>query len=353
MDGRVEVFNTVQDIPAEYDAIFEPLGERSIFFSRAWFELLAAHGLESGVRPLYFTVRDSAGAPAIVFPAAAEEPMGKIRTLSSLSNYYSMLFTLLVRPGLKEEEITAGMGAIGAKISAMRPRWHRLQLSPLTEDDVAARAFAGALETCGFSTHFYRRSQNWFATTQGLASSDYLAERPATLKNTIDRRTRKAKRSGSMIFRRFPSDGALSEGIEAFETVYASSWKEPEPNAEFIPALARLCSLRGLLRLGVLYLDESPVAAQFWIAGPGGATIYKLAHDQGHDALSPGSILSAKMAEWVLDEDRVGEIDFGMGDEAYKRSWTPEMRHRMALMAFNKRTAAGLLGAIRHVFSRP
>lgn len=353
MDGRVDVFKTVQDIPAEYDAIFEPLGERSIFFSRAWFELLTAHGLEPGVEPVCLGVRDRLGAPAILFPAAVEVSPGKTRTLISLANYYSMLFTLLVRPDLEQEEIDIGLGQLSAQIAAARPRWHGIRLTPLAEDDATLLAFAKILKQTGFAPYFYRRAENWFATTREMSGKDYLAQRPATLRNTIGRRTRKAEREGSLTFRQFGIEGGLVEGIGAFEAVYAGSWKEAEPNPAFIPALAKLCSDRGSLRLGVLYLDDTPIAAQFWIVEDGRATIYKLAHDQHHDALSPGSILSAKMAEWVLDDDRVLEIDFGMGDESYKRSWTPEMRRRMALIAFNKRTATGLFGAFRHILSRP
>lgn len=352
MDGQVDVFKTVQDIPAEYDAIFEPLGERSIFFSRAWFELLTAHGLEPGVEPLHLGVRDSRGAPAILFPAAIEAPQGKARTLISLANYYTMLFTLLVRPDLNEQEISAGLHQLCAQIASTRPRWHGLRLTPLTEGDPTLIAFAQALKNSGFQPFFLRRWENWFATTENVSGKDYLAQRPATLRNTIERRTRKAERKGALSFRRFGIDDDLADGVEAFEAVYDESWKEAEPNRAFIPALAEACRSRGALRLGVLYLDEAPIAAQLWIVEDGQATIYKLAHDQRHDALSPGSILSAKMSAWVLDDDQANEIDFGMGDEAYKRSWTPEMRHRLTLIAFNTRTMAGLLGVFRQLLSR-
>lgn len=352
MDGQVDVFKTVQDIPAEYDAIFQPLGERSIFFSRAWFELLTARGLEPGVEPLYLGVRDSRGDPAILFPAAIEAPQGKARTLISLANYYTMLFTLLLRPDLDGQEIDACLHQLCGEIAGTRPRWHGIRLTPLAEGDPTLITFAQALRKTGFRPYFYRRSENWFATTKNVSGNDYLAQRPATLRNTIERRTRKAERKGALSFRRFGIDNDLAAGIKAFETVYDESWKESEPNRAFIPALAEACRNRGALRLGVLYLDEAPIAAQFWIVESGQATIYKLAHDQRYDALSPGSILSAKMSAWILDDDQANEIDFGMGGEEYKRNWTPEMRHRSTLIAFNTRTISGLLGAFRHFLSR-
>ena len=74
MDGQVDVFETVQDIPAEYDAIFEPLGAQSVFFSRAWFAVLTKHGLEPGLRPHFLGVRDDAGLPVVLFPAAVTGP---------------------------------------------------------------------------------------------------------------------------------------------------------------------------------------------------------------------------------------------------------------------------------------
>ena len=119
-----------------------------------------------------------------------------------------------------------------------------------------------------------------------------------------------------------------------------------------IEDLARACAAEGALRLGILHLDGAPIAAQIWIVWSGKATLYKLAHDRRHDRLSPGTVLTMHMIERVIDVDRAAEVDFGVGDDPYKRRWASARRERWGLMAFEPRTARGMIGILRHVVGR-
>ena len=55
------------------------------------------------------------------------------------------------------------------------------------------------------------------------------------------------------------------------------------------------------------------------------------------------------MIERVIDVDRAAEVDFGVGDDPYKRRWASARRERWGLVAFESRTVRGALGAIRHI----
>ncbi len=80
-----------------------------------------------------------------------------------------------------------------------------------------------------------------------------------------------------------------------------------------------------------------------------GAAVVALAHDRRHDRLSPGTVLTMHMVERVIDADRAAEIDFGVGDDPYKRQWATERRERWGSVAFEPRAVRGALGAIRHL----
>ena len=69
----------------------------------------------------------------------------------------------------------------------------------------------------------------------------------------------------------------------------------------------------------MLYLDQTPVAAQLWLTHNGIASIYKLAYDEEATRYSAGTVLTAAMFEQALDVDRVAEVDYLNGDEPYKR----------------------------------
>jgi CelD/BcsL family acetyltransferase involved in cellulose biosynthesis len=133
-----------------------------------------------------------------------------------------------------------------------------------------------------------------------------------------------------------------AERIQDFVAVYATSWKRPEPYPEFIPALAQMCASLGILRLGTLYVDGEPAASQLWITMAKKALIYKLAYKDRFRDFSVGSILSLELFRQAIDEDRVEEIDYGVGSEPYKKDWMEDKRQLYGLAAFNLRTISGL-----------
>jgi len=144
----------------------------------------------------------------------------------------------------------------------------------------------------------------------------------------------------------------LEQGIASFETVYASSWKDPEPFPAFNAALMRATAGLGILRLGVWSVADRAVAAQFWIVERGRATVLKLAHDEAYKALSPGTVLTALMLRHILDHETIREIDFGRGDDPYKRGWAGQRRQRVGLSILNPRRIGGLLALARHDLGR-
>ena len=103
----------------------------------------------------------------------------------------------------------------------------------------------------------------------------------------------------------------------------------------------RLAASKGWLRLGVLWLNNAPLAAQFWLTTHGKANIYKLAYIKGFEKLSVGSVLTAAMMEHAMDVDKVIEVDYLSGDDSYKADWMAERRERTELVAIDKRKPAG------------
>ena len=55
------------------------------------------------------------------------------------------------------------------------------------------------------------------------------------------------------------------------------------------------------------------------------------------------------MVERLLDDDHVRELDFGRGDDCYKKVWTGDRRQRIGLVVMNPRCVGGLLSLARHL----
>ena len=236
-------------------------------------------------------------------------------------------------------------GLVGASELAA-PLATSLRKSGLTTLDFAPVAdpqpLVGALQQGGWLTALSPAAGNWIAHTAGLDFETFWAARPGKLRNTAQRKAKAAKLD-IMIHDCFDADAWAD-----YEAVYRASWKPEEGSFPFLRALAEQEGAAGTLRLGIARHQGRPVAAQLWLVENGVATIHKLAYAEDAKPLSPGTILSMAMFRRAIDQDRVREIDYGTGDDAYKRDWMDERRQLWRITAFNPRTLRGLAYAARH-----
>ena len=93
--------------------------------------------------------------------------------------------------------------------------------------------------------------------------------------------------------------------------------------------------LSGLGVIAALLTGLGAVAAQFWTVEDGTAFIHKLAHVEDSLKASPGTLLSAALFRHVIEVDRVARVDFGTGNDAYKRDWMNRHEPLWHIEAFN------------------
>src|SRR5437879_2639242 len=209
-----------------------------------------------------------------------------------------------------------------------------------------------AFKAAGFVVQTYFSFGNWYLPVNGRSFAQYSESLPSVLKNTLNRKRKKLEKTGRAKIEIVTGGPSLDAAIDAYMKVYLSSWKQPEPHPEFVPGLIRTCSAMGALRLGIVYVDGGPAAAQLWIVHHGNALIYKLAYDERFGELSVGTTLSATLFQHALDVDKVTEVDYLSGDDAYKKDWMSHRRERWGILALNPRTPRGVLAIARHVGGR-
>lgn len=337
----MESFGTLADLPADA----APLLETAPFWqvSAGWWTLAVTCARPPGSSPRFLLGRWD-GAPAAILPLWA----GPGNDLASLTTPYSCAFMPLLAEGMEGEVrqavftalARACRGAAITRLDALPAEWDGL-------DDLRAGARAARLCTLRFD-HF----GNWYEDVTGLDFQAWLANRPGALRETIRRRLRRAAGQGIARFDLLTRPEEMDRGIAAYESVYARSWKEPEPFDAFNPALMRWAAGQGMLRLGVWWLGDTPVATQFWVVERGQAMVLKLAHDEAFREHSPGTVLTALMLRHLLDVERVREIDFGRGDDPYKQAWTGSRRQRVGLMLVAPWRMRGALVLARHAAGR-
>jgi hypothetical protein len=308
-----------KQLPDSADALFEQ-GERdSIFSSRPWFENLAVAALDDDEAMVLACVLAGNRVVAIL-------PLVKSTGNSwhSLKHRYTTHYSLL----LADDEQQRILACLGQGLSQLPLR--SLLLEPVADDDSKLAGLQRIMATAGFSCEQIFRLYNWIYRVQGQSYADYMAARPAWLRNTISRKKRKLGREHGYELRLFTRD-EVPQAMCDYYTVYNASWKANEQYVGFLDGMVAGFSRPGWSRLGILYVKGQPVAAQLWFVLHGKASIFRLAYDEAWKKYSPGSILTGFMMEYVLDTDKVDEIDFLTGNDAYKQDWMSERRERFAL----------------------
>ena len=307
------------------------------FSTRAWWDTVLVHAMPPAARPCFLAVRD-AGAIRAVFPMLRDG--GDFRSLTTA-------YTCLYDPPIDPAANRAAVFAAFAKACRGHATTRLDALDRDLEPEIAAGARAAGLVPARFD-HF----GNWHEDIAGLDWAGYLARRPGALRETIRRRTRRAERLDGARFQMFRDPADMEAGIAAFETVYARSWKEPEPFPAINPAQIRAAARLGRARLAVWFLGDTPAAAQFWVVEPHQATVLKLAHDEAFKAHSPGTVRTAWTIRYLLEREHPPMLDFGRGDDPYKADWVSARRQRTGLLLINPRKPAGLLALTRHAMGR-
>ena len=246
----------------------------------------------------------------------------KRRKLFSLSNFYTMEFSpIFSSSDCRKDSL---LSELAIYIANERPAWHYINFRLLIENKEPTELLCSHLRAANFMLNRYYQFDNYFVDTRELEYSDYYKSLPSRLRHTIIRKRKKLERLHSFSASIFSSYEDLA--VDDYMEVYARSWKDREMYPKFIPELCRLAAQLSVLRMGILYIDSKPVASQIWLLSGRKAIIYKLAYDEVFKAFSVGSILTNEMAKVILKNDRVEEIDYGIGSEPYKKDWIVPIR---------------------------
>ena len=318
-------------LPESADALFDDGSRTSIFFSRPWFENLTTTVLQDDESLLLACVVEAETVLAIL-PLKTHNQ----KHLTGLTHLYSSLYSLLLT-GQNQQEILQCLahGLDHIPIASLR-------LDPVAEDDRNVQMLQQAMETMGYQCHHHFRFYNWIHRVHGQTFEAYMASRPSRVQNTIARKQRKLKREHGYDIRLY-TDQSLRQALADYSAVYRSSWKAFEQFDDFIEGLAYSLSAAGWLRLAILYIEDKPAAAQFWFVAHDKASIFKLVYDQTWKQYSPGSILISYLMEHVIEIDKVAEIDFLTGNDAYKQDWMSERRKRRAVSFYKANKPRGLI----------
>lgn len=341
---EVKVCTSVDGFANDEFVLDDFTGKVNFEASLDWFDLLQknVYPSDTGIR-YYFSNGDKS--PVTILPLRLSQKR-KVRTVESLSNYYTPLYTPLLtvdsnRLTLREQLAAASRDHGGA---------HVMRFAPMDIESPIYKALINELRAIDWIPFKFFCFGNWYLKVNENWEG-YLKKRSANLRSRIKRMTKKFAAAGGTLEMVTSPDG-IEQAIAAFHEVYSASWKFPEPYPDFIPALIRRLASLGRLRLGIARLQGKPISAQLWIVGETNASIYKVAYHESYSQYSPGTVLTSFLLQYVIEQDHVKEVDFLIGDDNYKQEWMSDHRDRWGIVAYNPRTIIGFGLLMREVFGR-
>ena len=340
----VKACTSIEAFSKELYDLHEFAAKDNIEESIDWFDLLQKHVYpdDPGVR--FYFVADN-NYPTTILPLRFATK-GRVRTVESLSNYYTSLYT----PLLTNESDLLRLRNMLATATRDHGGAHVMHFAPMDIESPVYQGFINELRAIGWIPFSYFCFGNWYLKVQENWEG-YLTKRSANLRSSIKRRNKKFYAAGGTL-EIVTNLAKIEQDIDAYQAVYGASWKTHEPYAEFVPSLIRRLGAIGMLRLGIARLQGKPIAAQLWIVGEAKASIYKVAYHEEFSSYSPGTVLTSYLMQYVIEQDQVKEVDFLIGDDEYKRIWMSDRRERWGIVAYNPRTFIGLALLAKEILGR-
>jgi CelD/BcsL family acetyltransferase involved in cellulose biosynthesis len=331
-------YRQLDALPPEALALFD---QESPFSTLAWYRAVTAHALPPDAVPAFLVARLN-GRILAVFPMQR----GPGNTLGSLAPPYTSLWQPLICEAAAHDP--ESLLLIGRSFASICRRLATVRLEAMDASSLDLPKLMAGLRAGGILPLRFDNFGNWHQPLeQGWAG--YLAARPSALYETIRRRTKRLAGDPGVCFSLVEGVANLDQAIADYGAIYAASWKQPEPFENFIAGYVREAATENTLRLFLLHLNATPIAAQIWIVQAGVGHLLKLAHLESHRALSPGTVLTAHAIQQLMQRDNIAHLDFGRGDDAYKSLWASERRQRIGLLLANPSTILGISKIARHV----
>jgi hypothetical protein len=321
----------IEILPLSDHPRFGALFERPVCAegSYGWFQSLAETSLDPGEEAVVAVAFDNdtakAGLPLVRRGTA-------LRALTAP-------YTTVYAPPLPEMRWAHFLGAQAARYVDAS-----LQIDAFDPANASVAAYLQGVRSSSLIASQYHHFVSRYEPIRNF--EEYWKARPSQLKSTVRRKLAQA-RAQAADFRCYRAK--LDEAIAMYEDVYRASWKAAEPHPHFIANMVEKLSREGFVRVGIMALAGRPAAAQIWLVRGRKATIFKLAHREDAAHYSPGTLLTYWLISTLVREDDLDEIDFGRGDDSYKRDWLALRRRRSGVIAGNWRSLSGLSAIVREV----
>jgi len=353
-------YSSFKQLPSHCQELLAEVEHANFFYGSGWFENFSRNTIDPSAQTHIYTVEDNTAKPkarAVLFMRSSAGQAGSLferkfcgsNSISSMTAHQTLSFAPAIRE--TDDQYSEVISTMIGSICKDERAWDVIDLNFLDPNSRVYKALIQALKSFGLSIHEYYWRACIYEDVSNKTYADYLTSRSKARKRTHLYKQRKLEKTGKTRFEIITGDENLDCGIQAYEHVLANSWQGAEPFPNHAAGLIRSAAKANTLRLGLYYIENTPVATQLWIVTSGRATICKLYYDSKYNKESVGAIITMRMFQYAIDTEKVHTIDFGVGDEPAKNYWLHEEKSICGIVAFNNRSLRGLMSLFLYICS--
>ena len=344
---EITCYDNLDSLPFSARQLLEKEGQQRFFNGLSWYDVFCRTCLDHGQKPAFYHLTSSGtDGGQVILPLLT--PLGRSgckvsdRQLGpnsgmSMTNYQSACYGPITNQS--GEALTESLEQLARHLKA-----EGFNILDFNHLDVAIPANASmrpAFKRAGFAVHDYVDEPIVLEDIDGRNYEGFMKDRSSKLRRNVGRLRRKLEQAGEVRFVMEAGGPNLAQAITDYETVQKASWKDGETYRDHVPALIEAAADAGLLRLGLLYLNDRPVATDLTIISDGNVTGKKGHFDEEMRKHNVGDILTSYMFEHLIDTDRAKSVDFGKSAAPYKLKWVSQQRPMHGFVAFDPSTFMG------------
>ena len=213
--------------------------------------------------------------------------------------------------------------------------WDIIELEMIPVEHSIFNLVADVMSDYGLKNRYYSCNGDWYLDEINYTYDEYFQNLRRKHRRDIQRCQKHLQKLGTLTCDiKFDSDN-LDYYLDLYSHVREKSWKAKEKDSSFLRDVTKLFAERGWLRMAFLSSNGETIACEKWIVYKTIGFAWDSVFDEKYQKYSPGKIVASEITKYVMDQDKVNEIDLGQGDQDYKKDWTPKRRERKGITVFN------------------
>ena len=333
----VRNFNDLYELKGTWDTLAKMQKSYQPWLMLDWFNLFLEHfsnGSQLIILLLYMKTQLVTIAP-FVLKRENYKGIVTINKVELLGNHYSPIRNFIFSE-LDDHLRRKWLVYILQFFSTKYRHWSIIDIDSMPNEDSCFDILKHTVKKTGFNYREYFCFSNVYIDGITYSGEQYIKNRSRNTRQQVTKKQRRLEKMGCLTFEIGISDDKFDYYMDLYYSIRRNSWKAPEADVAFHKAFWRMAAKNRWLRCAFLFHKGSAIASLLCLVYEHTAYLLETNYDRTFSKFSPGHILHAELAKYLINVDNVTELDTMRGAETYKKSWFPQERDRRGLTIFNK-----------------